>query len=357
MTQHLTPAVAAALRSLLDRADGVVDDALTAVEQQSPVFFERVDLDDYRRYAQLLLVGVLVAILDDEPASPALLEKVRETMAARAEAGLSLEDSLSAFAFARSAVWSMLHAELGGFTFAEVEPVRERADRWSNAVQLAAARGYADQSAVWSDARTRRARRLVDQLLDGTFDEHGAEAVRDLLGDGPLRVVVGGPPPDSRSVVAGQRHGTTLRVQRADEPLPEGACGVSRPHPAEDLAAAHREAVAAEALAGSAPLLFEDADLWVVADAAGWVVEPWLVDDEEGDGLVDAVVTWLRAGRSLQGAAEQLHVHANTVLRRVHRLEELTGLDLADPGDQTRFWLAVQLRRGRAGAGTPHETG
>ncbi|WP_040835973.1 helix-turn-helix domain-containing protein [Nocardia brevicatena] len=45
----------------------------------------------------------------------------------------------------------------------------------------------------------------------------------------------------------------------------------------------------------------------------------------ERAALLEALTAWLEENRSAAGAALRLHCHRNTVLNRLHRIEELTG--------------------------------
>jgi purine catabolism regulator len=47
-------------------------------------------------------------------------------------------------------------------------------------------------------------------------------------------------------------------------------------------------------------------------------------------------------GRSWQRTADVLHVHRQTVLYRVRRIEQLTGKQIADTGDLAALWLALK---------------
>lgn len=51
---------------------------------------------------------------------------------------------------------------------------------------------------------------------------------------------------------------------------------------------------------------------------------------------------FLENGRSWQRTAEALHVHRQTVLYRIRRIEQLTGKRIADTGDLATLWLALK---------------
>lgn len=64
-----------------------------------------------------------------------------------------------------------------------------------------------------------------------------------------------------------------------------------------------------------------------------------------GANLMETVVAYLDGGRSLEGAARELYVHANTVRYRLKRIAELTGRDVADARDAFTVRLAIILGR------------
>ncbi|MEZ0348935.1 MAG: helix-turn-helix domain-containing protein [Thermus sp.] len=61
--------------------------------------------------------------------------------------------------------------------------------------------------------------------------------------------------------------------------------------------------------------------------------------------LLDTLEAYLQARLSLKGAARCLSLHPNTVLYRLHRVEELTGLRLHRVEDLCLAHMALQLRR------------
>jgi hypothetical protein len=70
-----------------------------------------------------------------------------------------------------------------------------------------------------------------------------------------------------------------------------------------------------------------------------------LPDKDDRDILLETVRTWLAAAGSSSAAAAQLHIHRNTVRYRLHRVEELTGLDLTAPIDISEIHLALEATR------------
>jgi purine catabolism regulator len=65
-------------------------------------------------------------------------------------------------------------------------------------------------------------------------------------------------------------------------------------------------------------------------------------DGEHATELVHSLGVFLEHNRSWQRSAEELHVHKQTLVYRMHRVEELTGRDLRDTADVVQFWLALR---------------
>lgn len=74
---------------------------------------------------------------------------------------------------------------------------------------------------------------------------------------------------------------------------------------------------------------------------------------EAQEGLLEALEAYLAARLSLKGAARRLGLHPNTVLYRLHRAEELTGLRLERVEDLALAAMALQLRGWLRGNATP----
>lgn len=65
--------------------------------------------------------------------------------------------------------------------------------------------------------------------------------------------------------------------------------------------------------------------------------------------LLRTLEVYLQARLSLKGAARRLGLHSNTVLYRVHKVEELTGLRLDRVEDLCLLGMALQLRQAMEG--------
>lgn len=73
------------------------------------------------------------------------------------------------------------------------------------------------------------------------------------------------------------------------------------------------------------------------------VLGPLLEYDAEHDApLVASLRTYLACGRSPKETSEALHVHKQTVIYRMRRVEELTGRRLGRTEDLVGFWLALR---------------
>ncbi|HYU58303.1 MAG TPA: PucR family transcriptional regulator ligand-binding domain-containing protein [Actinomycetota bacterium] len=65
--------------------------------------------------------------------------------------------------------------------------------------------------------------------------------------------------------------------------------------------------------------------------------------DHHGD-LVASLEVFLERNAKWEHAAADLFVHRHTLRYRMHKVEELTGRDLALPHDRIEFWLALRAR-------------
>jgi PucR family transcriptional regulator, purine catabolism regulatory protein len=137
---------------------------------------------------------------------------------------------------------------------------------------------------------------------------------------------------------------------------PDLALGVSdvlgRPDRVPDAA---REAGWAQAAAhnlgrglvhyGESTPLFLPRTLGEAEAAADHVLGPLIAYDEAHETeLLRSLDVFLDHNRSWQRSAEVLFVHKQTLVYRMHRVEELTGRDLHSTGDVVQLWLALRAR-------------
>jgi carbohydrate diacid regulator len=64
-----------------------------------------------------------------------------------------------------------------------------------------------------------------------------------------------------------------------------------------------------------------------------------LVEQPDWDVLCTTLLTWAEQGFQLTGAAQRLHIHRNTLIYRLQKIQRITGRDLRDH----RYALAVHL--------------
>jgi purine catabolism regulator len=86
------------------------------------------------------------------------------------------------------------------------------------------------------------------------------------------------------------------------------------------------------------------------------VLEPVLnYDDLHSTELLASLSVFLEQNRSWQRSAELLHVHKQTLVYRMRRVEQLTGRDLRKTADVVQLWLALRalefVRGGPTAAG------
>ena len=67
-------------------------------------------------------------------------------------------------------------------------------------------------------------------------------------------------------------------------------------------------------------------------------------DRAHGAELMSTLRAYLKNQRSAQKAAAELFTHRQTVIYRIRKIAELTGLDLAETATVAQLWLAVQAR-------------
>jgi hypothetical protein len=65
---------------------------------------------------------------------------------------------------------------------------------------------------------------------------------------------------------------------------------------------------------------------------------------DEADLLVRTALAWYELGGSTSKVGRRLHLHRNTVLNRLQRIERLTGTTFAVPADTALLYLALQTR-------------
>jgi PucR C-terminal helix-turn-helix domain len=291
----------------------------------------------------------------------------------RAAEGMPLEDVLRAYRVGGRAAWRALVAEA---TKQErdalpraVELIMEYVDRVSSVVAAA----YMEEKGHHVSEQERGVRALLDALVNCEVLDAGhyatAErigfAVSDDLAAFAIAIPGSGASAHARAAAA-LRGGGTLALTEgervvglmpvANDPagaLPEGAVVVVDDCvPREQLAASladvrlGMDAAVREGLAGVVALRDLALDLLLArsprlaADLRRRILGP-LAEAGARSDLLHTVEVYVAVGCDRRHAAEQLHIHPNTLDHRLRKARKLTGLDLDDPEDLATMVLAL----------------
>ncbi|MQA35239.1 helix-turn-helix domain-containing protein [Modestobacter roseus] len=215
------------------------------------------------------------------------------------------------------------------------------------------------RTALTADSPGRAVRRLTDAVGAGTpvtlvalrpgtaglpagWVAPGAGAVTSVLDGGTLVAVLLALPGDGDARAAGALSAAALTG------LPPGStAGVAAPRAScAELPAQWAEARTAARVAAVDPR-FSPAASW--SELGAWrqvaalpgpdpALAPLLADPV----LTTTAATWLDCAGSPQRAAARLRVHRQTLYYRLGRIEQLTGLDLADGADRLLLHLGVR---------------
>lgn len=94
---------------------------------------------------------------------------------------------------------------------------------------------------------------------------------------------------------------------------------------------------------GESTSLFSPRTLGEAEGAVERVLGPLLAyDDEHSTELVHSLRVFLEENRSWQRSAGRLHVHKQTLVYRMGRVEELTGRNLRATSDVVELWMALE---------------
>ena len=109
---------------------------------------------------------------------------------------------------------------------------------------------------------------------------------------------------------------------------------------------------------GESTSLFVPRTLGEAEAAVKRVLGPLLAYDEEhATDLVRSLVVFLEENRSWQRSAKRLHVHKQTLVYRMGRVEELTDRSLRNTADVVELWLALEALQLTAGRAADNGTG
>ncbi len=374
---------------VLDELDELTGALVAVIVEQNPGY--RVDDvvpdDDLWRSCHDNLRRVLQLIGRPAGTGEDLYDAAKATGRRRAEQQLPLDDVLRSFRIGGRLVWQALTEQARATGSVNNEAMLDLATRvWevvdATSAQVALAYHAAERSFVRADEQRRAS--LWEGLLQGRATDAGFayEAGRALRLpiSGPYVVVAAAGPGDAafaeplgaaledlRSASAWQSRADVLvglvslpgrevtavvEVIGSVLTVPAGVSLV-----VDGLAAVHtayRQAVLAmrtvppgrvdvvclaerlpEALLLSSPELTESLQ-------RDWLGDLLDLRTAERGPLLDTLATWVRTGGSATRSAQALHCHRNTVLNRIHRIEELTGRSLT--GGELALELALVVR-------------
>jgi hypothetical protein len=303
-------------------------------------------------------------------------DPLREWARARASEGVRLEDLLKAFWLGGQVGWELIrrHARPN-----ESEALLDAASllmRYVDQISTVVADTYLAEREVLVSEEERRTRSLLDRISGGEPLGPADLELAERLGVpiepayAPFAIVMPGRPPGRHAALAARlrQHGWRLAVTEGDrvvglawrplEPadLDEGAdvvLAIADPLPSAELADARADLVLlaehARRLGLRGVLRVEDHLLEILmlrspavaARLRGTVLAP-LADPEHAE-LRRTLDALLRAHLDRAATSAVLHVHRNTLAYRLRRIEELTGLDLANPRDLARLYLAAAI--------------
>ena len=308
-----------------------------------------------------------------EPA-PSALDELRESVHARADEGVPLEDLLHAYRIAGRMGWQMLrrHAVPG-----EQQVLLDAAELlmlYMDLLSEVVTETYLAERERLVSEEERGARELVERVVDGTpLTVEERELARRLevpLRDRyvPFAVAVPGASPRRHAALAARLRGEgRLAVTEGDRVFglaltapeasdlgegPQALLAVAEETPRAALATVREElqllvdhgrrarlsgvltpaSHALELLLARSPR--------VAKALCARVLEP-LVRGGEGADLVHTLRTLVRCGFDRADTSRALHVHRNTLGYRIRRIEQLAGIDLARPRDAAYVYLAL----------------
>ena len=317
----------------------------------------------------------------------------------QAEMGVPLEVLLSAYRLAARVVWHEVIGEAGRRS--ELEPatvlaVSEEILDYLDQISGAVGRAYLDTRERIQRQRDRDRDRALQRLLAGdvTADLRRLAASLDLDLAPPYRVLACWAPGvagadavlaetwrSASALLVQDEPGTWVALVRRDADVArlasEGARALQRSRSAadagslpllrigtgpvatrlEDVADAARRARRALAVgARLAPdaLVHDDRELgpYALLDADAdelrahvqHVLGPLLSDGARARMLLETLEAFV-GSRGLNETARELGIHRHTVVYRLQRLRDLLGVDIDDPAQRHRLWLALQAAR------------
>jgi len=394
----LPPELTARLLGQVDRMADVMARRLAAEIQLPAEFRSRAYLRSVVRACRDGIRTLLLQLHDHRRHHTAELARLGRAGERQAEMGVPLEVLLSAYRLAARVVWQEVIGEAGRLR--ELEPatilaVSEQVLDYLDQISGAVGRAYLETRERILRQRDRDRDRVLQRLLAGdvTTDLRRLAASLDLDLAPPYRVLACwlSPGVDADPVLAtawrkagallvADEPGTWVALVRADADVQRLAqVGADAVHKArggeeatiplrvaagpvaprlEDIADSARRARRALAMGTRLTpdaLVHDDRDLGIFAllsaDPAELrahvqhVLGPLLQGSSTRSAMLLATLEALVSTRGLNEAAAQLGIHRHTVVYRLQRLRDLLGVDLDDPAQRHRLWLALQAAR------------
>ncbi|WP_431966002.1 PucR family transcriptional regulator [Nocardia sp. bgisy134] len=348
------------------RADlAAISEMVTARIEQDDGDYDDAALDHHE--LATLVADSLAALLDSLAGDPYSLEPARRAGRLKAERGIPLDSLLHAFRLAGMAFWAVIVERADHDDRSALPQLSTLMWATVDEYSVAAADAYRRVVVVGTEQPDQR---LLRALLDPAFPPTQREDLgrRMRLPARAIFVVLVG---DVRLAATGV---TTVRTLLSDDRVTLAAAvspatldralgtvqaraGASKPF--TDL-------VSTPAALDQARLAFRclgpaDTGIHTYSSSPARALiaaNPGLAADvlsdtlaafdrlhpDDADALVQTALAWYELGGSTSAVGERLHLHRNTVLHRLKRIEGLTGAAFAVPADAVRLYLALQTR-------------
>ena len=360
-------------RWLLAQLDGLDDDLAAEYLMQidrGARFYDSVPEEDDLLSAARLAFRYLLAILLERPMSAELAEFPAAVGALRAQQGIALENLTAAVRTDFLVAWSALLRLAGDDDITvlalHVDVLWQAVDDFAIRVQ----RGYLDQRLSMARTSTLEQQHSLSELFSGEPAPTTVRRAAQILGlDETARYWVIGVPGEEAGRTVTRRllnkhltsldyvdHGVALILVAADRRWSDDESVVADLLPGLEGAVAPRSVLLSEVHRAAATVrMLVDLGLqattlrgsWaqlsitqlsdVIEDLRGYVLGP-LHDVHDYELIVETIQVFADSG-SVSDTASALYCHRNTVMNRIRRFEEVTGISLRSP----RSLAMVQL--------------
>lgn len=302
------------------------------------------------------------------------LNALRTSVRTRADAGVPLEDLLHAYRIGGRLGWQILRRHAATQEHEALLDAAELLMLYIDTLSEIVTETYLDQREPVVAEDERRARNLLERILDGTplttEERHVAERLAVQVRDAyvPFAIAIAGASPRRHAALAARlRERGRLAVTEGSRVFGLSADAMERAEleegprvllaAAEETPRASLDAVREELgllvdhgrRAGLTGVLTREShalELLLarsprVADTLRTRVLKPLRRSGEGADLLRTLRTLVGCGLDRARTSAALHVHRNTLGYRIGRIQQLTGLDLAQPRDVACAYLAL----------------